>query len=756
MSKTLCDVFPDPDDAVCSSFLRTTDVSDKTWRDVGLIADSDDQTFWTVVANHRNLSLALSNLIAAIDAAHASAFRRQIKRDDELSLIVLLVRLVTTTSVVLSVGVSITDVARRLGELITPPLLMPTSLIILRHSGPIASATITSLILQNPGYLCAMPSTASSWCDVTSRLAVRCVREMSRGRHQRLAGDVIPLFEQVYRHVKQLWAIMHCSPFLADYVHLSRMLQYLRVVVDLLSPILQHFILTCGGITNRREQLSKANSAIVNAALNTASVLVLFRTYNKASGQVRSHCVERVVRSTYEALTTYITQKVQGSPSLLLSNTRRTLTMIIHELVPPRKEVDDLEVGKVLQRLSSPVPDSTDFIDGFAGVRPRYFELLLLELVHQGLHIDMLLKNKFITALEAEELGASERSITLAIVGIIEGSVGNTATEAVCTPSNTDNAVSSALETPPVTDDPLVKVVLEVMPHFNVQGILAALRYYNNDVEHFILDASMDNIVPHILEQLTEPSPHTLSGLPSAHQTDAQPSEAGGAANTIITPTAATAAAQHTLTSADYNDELGEGDLNLFIGCDLYEAINGDSNGAKDENNDDHISGNDMLDAMAYATHHPDDHRGGAEMFEVDEAMREKIRMLTEMMYEDEYDDAQEAGEVRGYETRRGATDSDMSLSGDDDNTITDGANDNALMDAPLAAAGTPSRHHRTEYDEKKFHEARSKQREKNVNAAKEARTKTPAYTKKNKTVRKKMQDKMAFTRAVKKGKVEF
>ncbi|RNF08390.1 hypothetical protein TraAM80_02850 [Trypanosoma rangeli] len=732
MSRTLKERFPDPDAAVCSTFFRTTDVCDKTWCDMALIAESDDHTFWTVIANHKSLTLTLRNLITVVDNAHSSAFRRQLQRSDELSLITFLVRLVTTTSVVSSAGVSVASVASCLEQLIPPALLMPLSLIILRHCGSVASATVTTLILLNPSYLCTMPVTASSWCDATARLSVQCVKEVARGRHQRLAGDVVLLFEQVYRHVKQLWALVHCAPFLADYMPLSRLLQYLRVVVDLLSPLLQHFLLTCTALSNRREQLSKANSAIVNAAVNVASILVLFRTYHKVESHDRCHCVERIVAPTYDALTSHITRKVQGLPSVLLSDTRRCFTRTLHELVPPQTAAQDLEVGKVLRHLSEPVPDSKDFSNGFLGARPRYFELLLLELVHQGFHIDVLLEKKFITLLEAEELGASERVITQTIAGIIDKATGDAAMTTSGGGNYHSTGLSTVEESASASSDPLISIVLGVMPHFNVDGIKAALHYYNGDVEQFILDASMDNVAPHLLAQLTEPSPSNVVG--EVAQVTAWTPEINANTTGVSTSTVA-----NTLTVEDYDNDFDVVDLNLFIGSDLYEAINGgDGTGAAEDPSCD----------LVYTTYRSNDHRGAAEMFEVDEAMREKIRMLAELMYEDEFDDTQEVAEVCAYEACQGANDSDSAASNSDVDMI---HNLKSNLSEGGEIATSASRRPRTQYDEKRFHEARSK-REKSGRAA-EAREAVPAYTQKKKTTRKKTQDKGALTRQVKKGK---
>lgn len=45
-------------------------------------------------------------------------------------------------------------------------------------------------------------------------------------------------------------------------------------------------------------------------------------------------------------------------------------------------------------------------------------------------------------------------------------------------------------------------MVKDVFPHFTVNGIRTALSFYHHDVEQFILDASMDNLPPHLAPTL--------------------------------------------------------------------------------------------------------------------------------------------------------------------------------------------------------------------------------------------------------------
>ncbi|KAG8345273.1 hypothetical protein TRVL_03901 [Trypanosoma vivax] len=740
MSKRLRDVYPDDDDAVCGVFFQSTDVSERLWYDLSLVAQSDEQTFWTVVSNHRLLQLVLSLAVEAVDRAHSSALSRRCRLSDELSVTSVLVRLATATQTVLSAGVAVQSLVQRIGEVVTPALLMPASLVMMRHSGLIASATVTSLFLSNPLYLCAMSNTISAWCGEVSSLAVRCVDNLSVGRHQRLGGDVISLFEDTYRRVKHLWSLAHCAPFVADYIPLSRVLGALRVVVDLISPALQHFVLTCPSLSNHRSQLSRANSATVNAALNTATILVLFRTFRKVSGGARFHCVEGVVTSTYEALVTYITEKTCGLPATLLSGIRQPLTAVMHGLVPPLTDDDDLEIGRVLRLLGEPAHDCRDFAAGFAGARPRYFELLLAELVRQGVHIDSLLNERFVTTLEAEELGASERSIALAIAGIRESladdaDIGN-------------DAISSACVSPsvPASNNPLVNVILEVMPHFSVKGIEAALCYYNNDVEQFILDASIDNIAPHIMEELVPPCADTCCDV-------AQGCEARSAG------AAAAKEQKQTITAADYDNELSDIDLSVLIGRDLFDALNDNEATANDQGK--------LMESFAFKTLRADDtYRNALAAPGDDGVLKEKILMLMELMYEDEFDDAQEVAVGNGHGILQDEMHQDVeqqacgngvgvlpaSVKVGEEGQEEEGEGEGEGPAAAGAGMFQPFRP-RTHYDVKRFHEERVKASKAKVTTSKGAGVEAPAYTKKKKAVYRKAHDRGAITRAAKSGR---
>nr|CCC94012.1 conserved hypothetical protein [Trypanosoma congolense IL3000] len=747
MTKTLQDAFPDSEGAICGVFSCSSSVSEKLWEDAIIISQSDERTFWTITTNYKNMAIMLELLVNAVNTAHSSAHLRRLKHNEEVAVLTILVRLATTTSVPLAAGASVSSVAKRLGDVVPPSLLPSVCVALLRHSGQIASTAVTALFLINPTYLCAITSIMNVWCKTTSTLAVRCVRDLSRGRHQRLAGDVIPLFEQLYRHVKGLWSLAHCVPFLADYVPLSRILCSLRVVVDFISPALQHFILTCTSMNSRREQLSKANSVIVNAALNAATVLVLFRKYRLVAGEDSSYCVDHIVNSTYEVIAAHVTQKTTGVPALLLKSAKHSLMSVLNGLVPPSAEDEDRYVGEILSSLTEPPRDCADFAAGFAGARPRFSEVFLLELVHQGFHIDKLLEKKLITTIKAEELGASERVIAQAIAGIIEESQGGTVNalsvkESGCcgamqgSPSNGAPCASS--RTPPTSSNPLVRIVLDVMPHFNVKGIEAALNYYNNDVEHFILDASVDNIVPHILEQLNEPTHSDVEhGL---HGEDWE----------ILSPSEPSGTQKHFIGPSDYDNELQNSNLNLLIGSDLYEAINGF---------DESVIPNEHEEEFTYATLCPGGglHDNGVGSFRVDEVLKEKIHMLTEMMYEDEYDDTQDAVETRGVAQQCDASasvSSDHSEAGGDGIVPTVSDEEIARETLLNSSAGSPRRV-RTLYDEKRFHEDRAKQRDSRTKAAKEARENLPVYAKKKKTVQKKPRDGKALTRAVRKGNVE-
>ncbi|KAG5464418.1 hypothetical protein LSCM1_00603 [Leishmania martiniquensis] len=763
MTASLQDAFPDVGGAVCSTFFSSVDLSDKLWASLERLAGADDITFWIVVANHDRLPVVLVNVITAVDHAHSShskAQRSAVTADGEQHAIEVLIRLATSTDLCARRLVDPASLATQLNVLLPWKLLFPLSLLLLRHSGAAASVTLTSLILLNPGYLCTLHVFMPVWWDGVSRCAVRCARDLQRGRFQRQSGDILSLFEQVYRLTKQLWAVVHCAPFLSDYISLPRTLRALRVIVDVLSPILQHFVMVCDGLAPRRPILSRANSVIVNAAINTASVLILYHTYVTQAPRRRpqhmdGYCIPQLINRTYSHLRDYLRQHGRGFvEETLQAYGSGSFLGLINFLYPPVRFADDASekgLGQVMLTLTKDTADSNDFADAARGCRQRFFELLLLELVRQGVHIDDLLARHLVTAEEAAKLGASEDTIKSALADLSTGSAlpdaaGNDRSPAVGeTPPPSAVAVSS--------DDPLVAMVMEVFPQYNAAGVRAALNFYSNDVEQFIMDASMENLPPHLVAPLTAPG-HYEAEL-AAH-------EAGmdhGAANTpsAESPAATGAGASGHLALYDFDDNLEPDALYRLMGRDLYEVL------MDPDGEDGYINGganeDEMEDEAEYKVTLNDPQAYISDSFDIDEEMKAKIRLLNEIMYEDELDDAQQdvhlaGGDIiddssagddddsdsrgrRGRGRRGGGGGADGPSPGHVDVEPTTAARDHEPACASAAALSPPpqQRAPRDEYHDKRYHEKRSKERAARTKQMQSDRSaRVPVYASKKKT----------------------
>ncbi|KAK7194063.1 hypothetical protein NESM_000319000 [Novymonas esmeraldas] len=788
MATTLQAAFPDAGGTVCSTFFSSVDLSDKLWAGVERLAAADDITFWTVVANHERLPVVLMNVVTAVDQAHSShskALRRAVTPDGEQRVIEVILRLAMATEPCSRRHVDPASLAARLNVLLPWKLLFPASLMLLRHSGAAASVTITSLILLNPGYLCTLNTYMPTWWDAVNRVAVRSARELQRGRFQRLPGDILSSFEQVYRLTKQLWAVLQCAPFLSDYLSLPRTLRSLRVIVDVLSPILQHFIMVCDDLTARRPILSRANSVIVNAAINTSSVLLLYHTYATQGPRRRQdtdgHCIPALISRTYSHLREYLRQYGRGFvEEILQSYGSGSFPALIHFLYPPPPFADDAgekALGQVLLTLTKEVADSNDFAEAARGTRQRFFELLLLEVVRQGVHINDLFTRHLVTAEEAKRLGASEETIANALAGRLTGNADAADRERAGSPTPPPQQAAPAAAG---VEDPLVSMVMEVFPQYSAVGIRAALNFYSNDVEQFIMDASMENLPPHLVGPLTATgqSDAELAAALAAAEAGMASAPAAAAASATAAAGARGDAGTH-LASYDFDDNFDPGTLYRLLGRDLYEMLT--ESDVEDGYLDGGANEDAMEDAAAYRTTLTDPQSYMSDAFDVDEEMKVKIRLLNEIMYEDELDDGQQDVHMAGGDI----IDDDDS---DDDNTggrgrrgrgrraggrgtgyadpepaaATDSSQQQQqqLPASPAGAAaptGLPPRAPRDDYHDKRYHEKRSKDRlarTKQIQA--ERQEHAPAYANKKKTSKEKSGGaKSSLQRALKRGKFD-
>lgn len=784
------DAFPDPSGSIVKTFFTSTDVTEKTWSSAKLLADADDTTFWTVVANHRRLGAALTNLITAADVSHSSssaAQRKSVTKENEASLCALVIRLATTTQYCTEEkGVLPADMARRLDAVLPLPSLFPTAVMLFRKSGAAASIVLTSLFLLNPSYLCRLQLHLSSWFDQVNRLATRCQAEMLRGRYQRLSGDVLPLFELMYRTTKHLWAMLQSVPFIADYVPVTRTLRSLRIVFDVVSPALQHFVMTCEALQTRRDVLSKANALTVNTVLNASSILLLFHTFNRPRGQ-RDWVLGRIPKATYESLEAFMAQYVRGTPERLLASLDhgRHVHTLMHQLSQPLDNGEDAQVGQVILSLFEPISDSKDLSQLMLATRKRFGESVLLQLVQEGVSLDALLSARFVTPEEAATLGASEDSIRRAMAGLpTEEPAPEKRSPAPVAAKAAAPAKAKEKEKAKEETDPLVDMVAEVFPHFNRHGIRAALNYYNNDSEQFILDASIENIPPHLFSQVTAPS--TEEAIAHAEVPAQAAANAAIAENMEVNCGARSGSRSEHLTADDFADDADMADEQLYLGRDLYELITGsdrDNDAYHEDGADQEDGGGAAADYQDYASYRKAEAGelyggaaggvSGAGAFGngIDDEMRERIRMLTEMMYDDELDDAQ-MGEMRAV--NNGGTDTDEEdevAGGDGGGYARDDAYGNRGGAAPPAAAGEyrgPVREGaaqesnapppRSEYDAKQFRTRMARERSKAVKEkAAQRDDERAAYSKKQKTSKHQKGGgggKNALTRAFKKGTV--
>jgi hypothetical protein len=447
----------------------------------------------------------------------------------------------------------------------------------------------------------------------------------------------------------------------------------------------------------------------------------------------------------------------------------------------------------VLLSLTQEITDSTDFAEAVRGARQRFFELILLDIVRQGVHIDTLLTRHFVTPEEASKLGASEDAVTRALAGLAPA---NTAASKVTSPlpqasshasPTPEDAAVAATVSQEIVNDPLVAMVMDVFPQYSSAGIRAALNFYSNDVEQFIMDASIENLPPHLVGSLTKTGP-TDAELAAALAAEGErtPETAATVDGDVhFARGAAAAAAAAHLQSNDYDDAFQPETLYRLLGRDLYELVTDSdtddgmadalSRGAAGDNNEDDVDYKvTMSDPRSYMS----------DAFDVDEEMKAKIRMLNEVMYEDELDDGQQDVHLAGGDIIDDAISDDGGVDGGRSHGGRRGRDrrNGGMVDkyrsgspapaahtdtsaplapgpagGPTAAAPQPRAPH-DEYHDKRYHEKRAKDRvahTKQVQAERAERV--PAYASKKKTSKAKVTGtKASLQRAVKKGKFEF
>jgi hypothetical protein len=513
--------------AICSAFFQQPEASTKNWASLDVLVTADDKTFWTVVATHPKLPQAVDQLVRSVDESHATASKQhRVPKQQEKQLIQFLVRLMTTV-VHSSGGAKFTtsSVAIRMSHVIPSSLLLPISLMLLRAGGPVASTSLTAFLMVSPIALTHFTSVTAMWYDSVTQIATKCVHEAKRGRFQRRGGDVMPLIERTYRLTKHVWALYNAAPFLVDYSDIRRVLVGLRIVTDIISPQLQHFIMVSDELAARRPQLTKANAMILNAAIGAASLATMFFTFSndvavtspsgrssaaaaspKKKDAPKSCIGETAMRSFEESCSAYLLQFCPGVPAALVER-NKNLREIFHAIEkPPTHEegssntssAPGVRLAALLEWANGPIPNSNDFVDGSVEGQERLGLCLVMELVHQGYSIEKLVLLGFLDHKEAATWGGGSSQF--------KPSTGR--------PSPPTHAPkSSALSAPAhnsqdhefervSTGDPAVDMILSVLPHFTPTLAANALGYYNGDVELLINDALSGNLPPHLEAEL--------------------------------------------------------------------------------------------------------------------------------------------------------------------------------------------------------------------------------------------------------------
>lgn len=614
-SCTLQDAFPDEGKAsICSVYFSSAHLTEKTWFDFDSLAKSDPVTFWTVVAHHQQLGPLIRAGLSKLDhAQHSTSIpvRRSVKKTQGKALTSVLLRLSCDTAECVRRRVDPADLAKKVHALLPlKQFLVFNASVMQYHHGVLASLAGCAFHLVNPLLLCEYNAFVLEWRETVDQIVKRCVKELGRGRYQRQSGDVLLLFEQTYRVVKLLWALLSSCPFVADYLHLESVLRGLRIIADVISPLLQHFLLTCGALSARREMLSKANAGVLNASLSAAILLFLFRSFSTTTTAATTSAVQgepkerrsgwdgerrclrpELVRQVEERVRECAEVYLRGFPSLLFhrvleegrSHEKRqeggggvrrggggaavedgTPFRVLFEALwgppqppksqleqPTRKGTSEWRLGEMLLVLKNPViSDNGDFAR-VNSTRQRFFELLLAELANQQVHLDHHLRQRgLLTEEETEVLAECQQSVmgVLAGVPLQESCRGPTSSSSTAPPDahagksgergeeqamvsgvrgegssssgggggggGGDLPLASTSKTnhpaSPFPPGSLGACVHEVLPHFSVSMIQAALQHYHDDVEHLISDALMENLPPHLSTALqTPPIPGT-------------------------------------------------------------------------------------------------------------------------------------------------------------------------------------------------------------------------------------------------------
>jgi hypothetical protein len=624
------DAFPNSH-AICSAFFTQPEANIKNWMSMDTLVTSDESTFWTVMATHPKLPIVVDQLVRAVDESHATASKlHRVPRTQEELLLKFLVRAMTTLVSNSGSGprYSIASVALRYTHIFPSSLLLPISLMLLRASGPISSTAIASFLLISPVALTHLTSVTAMWYDSVTQIATKCVTEAKRGRFQRRAGDILPLLERTYRITKHMWALLNAAPYLVDYTDIRRVMLGLRIVMDIISPQIQHFVMSSDELAPRRPQLTKANAMILNAAVGAATLATIFFSFSTDAADEATtrgptgrggrkspakKCIaEDVMKRFEESCSAYILQYCPGNAAALVER-NRNLRDIFHSIEQPPSQAegasDDTSTGTMGTRLASffewangHIPNSNDFLAGLVEGEERLGTCLIVELVHQGFHVETLHAKGFLNMQEATMWGArrpTQHDASSSTAAVHDDGDPQPQVDAAARPSE-----------PMPSGDPAVDMVLSVLPHFTANLAQSALAYYHGDVEQLINDALCGNLAPHLQSE--------LAALELSEQHHKDPP----AALPAIRSEGAAAFSSSKINNEEDMGVTPEGDMERFVSSHYADD--------NDDDGDDDTNHSTMLTTVhGHASELP-------ESLYMDEGFREHT---FEFLYEDERDD---------------------------------------------------------------------------------------------------------------------
>jgi hypothetical protein len=438
-----------------------------------------------------------------------------------------------------------------------------------------------------------------------------------------------------------VWAMLHCMPMFADFFcPLKKFMAALRLVAEVVVPLLQHFVMTCDHLATLRVKLTRMTQKLANASVDCAVTALLCASHGTTTG------VNAAATARAERLDAAITEDVVAYggliPSALLRASGLTFKMLLHSLCDDDCfAVPDEDERYRALRDALPALESTSVGTFEATNRQCLFfaEKVLLGIAAQG-----------VTLTSADAPGL-----------IVTAPVSEQQAPAAVPPPVAPPTAPSRHAT-----DANIQMVRELLPDMPVRAVAAALDYYDGQVERLIDDAYSMNLPPHIAE-LVEAG-------------DVAPSAA--AASASIAPSAAQAPAAVTApprSAAEVFDSiwalLGEGSAAAAMDDEEENDFNAlrEGRGAEDAGS---VPVPEGMTLMRTDT--------GDDWQPMEAALKAKTLELMELVYDDEFDDvgADVTAEVRPLNKKYLAATVDES---------SDEADDEILASTEAAAAAAPA-----------------------------------------------------------------